>query len=531
MTRNVFNKCYHCNEKIYTVNTVAHVKEKHDIRKVNYYKIEHLHKLIDFLTTEYLIPNIPLIKKMILKAICSRHMLNIVCKNDKTCNVQVIIHVQSDGNYLTYYFGRHNHEPPKILTYNERLFEKRRIFLNVELHSESKILQTSDAKTTDIFVRKFMANNLANNHLCPVLVYKPQKGKIILGIPNDEIDAMENLFIIALQTNSQLELASNTSILPVCTLDLSMKSNIYNFPLITFQLLTENGCEIPIASFILSNLNQKIFSYLCQYVKPFISPCMKMILTNYDGNLVGLIEDNFEEVNCICCIFDLQQKIWLKLQELEDNIDYVNDMFSYITKYLISVYNARIFQQLCDIFINKFENTSPVFVKYFEQFYMKTFYYWTKRKRVFHNYSLDSNKNVTKIMDILMIKGNRRPVKRISDLMLILLSLDVNYFQEIKNKLPQKEIQNHSTAMKILTNDIRQISSQTYEVTCGCYKYKVFKKEKRCEFGDFCRGKCYAIECCNLCAHMYVCSCNDSSAMCPHIHKIHSTYNVTETRL
>lgn len=54
--------------------------------------------------------------------------------------------------------------------------------------------------------------------------------------------------------------------------------------------------------------------------------------------------------------------------------------------------------------------------------------------------------------------------------------------------------------------------------------YTVKKVREKCCF-DICFYKCSEISCNNLCNHLYSCNCQDSDALCKHIHKIHSYCN------
>lgn len=88
----------------------------------------------------------------------------------------------------------------------------------------------------------------------------------------------------------------------------------------------------------------------------------------------------------------------------------------------------------------------------------------------------------------------------------------------------------HISGMKFKDECIKAKHDEgaAWEITCGNddkqRKYVVRRVNETCSIND-CVVKCYEEYCCDLCEHLYRCSCSKKNIFCKHMHKIHSLIN------
>ncbi|XP_065224695.1 uncharacterized protein LOC135848663 [Planococcus citri] len=88
----------------------------------------------------------------------------------------------------------------------------------------------------------------------------------------------------------------------------------------------------------------------------------------------------------------------------------------------------------------------------------------------------------------------------------------------------------HVSGMKFKDECVRAKLNDgaAWEISCGnddkLRKYVVRRVNETCLMND-CVVKCYEEHCCNLCEHLYKCSCSKKNIFCKHMHKIHSVIN------
>lgn len=88
----------------------------------------------------------------------------------------------------------------------------------------------------------------------------------------------------------------------------------------------------------------------------------------------------------------------------------------------------------------------------------------------------------------------------------------------------------HISGMKFKDECVRSKvdDGAAWEICCGnddkLRTYVVRRVNETCLIND-CVVKCYEEYCCNLCEHLYKCSCSKKNIFCKHMHKIHSLIN------
>lgn len=520
-------KCLHCNNRRMIINLYFHFKAKHVQLKRKYYRFRYVEDFIDFLNLEKFISGSNYIIRRISQIIDKRYLLYINCKTKKKkqCSTQLIIRQSSDGCLYVYYFGRHNHSihHPKLPKYIDL---KKRTYTTS--YNNQNQLEPTDAKTITMYINSFLRNTVTDLKLCPIIAYKPQYENIKLGIYSEEMNKIRDLFILGLRVNSELNSSISKNI-KAYSVDLNRKTNIYGYPLITIQALTDFGLAIPLVYFITSEMSETIFTYAFQYyIKPFLSTAL-LVITNYEVNLNKVLQINLNKTSCLFCLLELQHHMWYKLQEIDD-VSAIKKIFTFIIYYLLPDCKQGSFRNLCEIFIGTWKNIYPSLMKYFQDYLIAYSKYWHNGNRFIQHFPIDSNKYASKIKDVIMSNYSKKPIRRICDLIPTLLSFDKRYLTNVKNKLCDSKNLNHVSGMKISTSSVCKYNEEIYEICDNSKRYRIFNKHVNCKYRAYCYDKCNIDQCVNLCCHMYVCSCEDSSCFCAHIHKLHSLF-FTENKL
>lgn len=496
-------------------NLSTHYKHKHIGIKRQYYVFKDENVLLQFLIREQFITGLQRVNSMWFhRKLENRPVMNYACKFRivNGCKSQIIIKKKSQY-FLVFFFGQHNHaltfkhnyENVKIKKFHYHVFHSTCRF--------SRLLSQSDAKMVDVYVKEFLTNNLTESHSCPIFVYKPQFRDLALGIPNEAIDRMQELFIIGLQTKNGLQFLSNSQVVAYA-IDCSGESNIYNFPLVTIRALTFHNEGIVVAYFIVSETNETILTYLFEYIKPHI-PTESTILTNYDPEFNTIVRNVFEAKDCLFCLFDVLHRIWQELQTLK-NVMNITRMFTNIAQIIPS--RSEYFSKNWLLFLTTWGQKYPGFVDKMLDMQATFSDDWNQSNRAF----IDGNKYALRTINLLRARFCKKPVKRISDLLMILLSCDRSYFNGMRNALSAIANENHERGMKIETENVRRLNYRVYEVKEPPFTCRVYRIRNSCEYLGQCKEKCSMGTCVRLCCHLYVCSCDDNSAFCRHVHKVHS---------
>lgn len=518
-------KCWSCKDGLAISNLHRHFRQYHIATYMKSYIFRCLQILTAFLREEAFLSRSFDSKKYAIMIIRT-NVTHFKCQ-EKKCSTQVMVKCVCH-HFQLFYYGSHNHplprknEPTIIESPSQSAY-----LLYSTLYENCKILAHSDSKIIKKQVMELLnKNNNTDENLGPLLLYKPHHGviqKSILDLNEnyiDEIKRTNDLFLLGFKTNSKLNSSITKSIIGY-SVDLCSKTNVYNIPLITVQALTGFGRAYPIQYFFASEINEKIFAYLLEYIKPLLSTTPK-ILTNYEMNIINKLKNNLDNVTIWGCLLELQHNVWIKFQEI-DNVHIIKELYSVIIEYILLSDNK-----------NKFERHYAQLKVYWQLYYPKIIGYldenlttdsknWLISNRMVQDFPIDSNKYACNIKDILKSKYRNQPISKLSDLIPFLLSFDNKYTSLlVQNELYDFKDANHISATEIISPNIREICANIYEMSENSFKFKIYKKNENCRYGKYCLDKCNLDKCVNLCCHMYVCSCDDASCFCPHIHKLHS---------
>lgn len=537
--------CSYCKRQMYVIDLMRHLRYEHNKLIRHVYTFNRINDLIDVLIRESFLRRTFYQEEDTIQLhnrIGNTLLSYFTCKK-YDCKMSAFVYRKYKNNFLLFYVARHSndHNPNNNVPCTSVKMEE--IFLNIGPYNNLRVLTKEDASSIRRNVLQFIKNNLFDNdRMCPIVFYKPQYEPLILGIRTALIDGIEDLFLLGIQRYDVLNKIDNCNKdVHSYVMDISRRSNAYGHLLITLQILTRDGRNLPLFYVIVSKLNVPIFAYLCEYFKPYVKS--NLILSNCDTQLFNLLRENFAD-KFVFCKYDLSQKIWKKLLETERDVNNVNEIFNSIIGDVI--FNRRVddFANFNNSFVTKWERISPNFIKFYKDYYVDIFNYLHQDKII--KSPINSNRYALLIVDKLISRHNWIPLKRMNDLITMLMACGNDDNEEslirLRNFYDGEEIINHIKSKTIPNSAVRCVNNQIYELkeeitycdtSNSSYSLTrvIFKKTKnknniRCEHDDdYCLMKCEEDGCFDLCSHLYVCNCWDTSALCYHIHKIHSIIN------
>ena len=193
-------------------------------------------------------------------------------------------------------------------------------------------------------------------------------------------------------------------------------------------------------------------------------------------------------------------------------------------------------------FKESYKNKCKEFVEFFDTHYLNRSANWAMSSRQFAHAKTDTNMYIESFHNRLKtFYMNKRLNKRLDDLIKILLIIEEeDHWRHRKQMLyesgrnMQKQTSRHKRGIKIKDIDVEQVSESKWNIKSqtssndddddddeNTEMYEAYMKHTDC-FEDLCFTRCLEIGCCNLCSHMYECSCPDTANLCKHIHKIQS---------
>ena len=356
-----------------------------------------------------------------------------------------------------------------------------------------------------------------------VLVFKVQ------GM--EQADDLNNLsdqdFILCLQTPFQRDMLNKFGGDIIC-IDSTHGTNMYDFFLVTILVIDEYGEGLPVA-WMISNREDAMalnvffttIKNACGMVTPkwFMSDCAEQYYNAWQG-----VFDTTETTKVIC-IWHVH-RAWRK--SLREHIEIKEEQIHtyHMLCTLLQERSEAQFRKLLQEFMTYIYTKHYTFYTYFFTNYCKIIHQWASCYRINctanTNTFLESFHSVLKVV-YLQKKQNRRVDNLLSTLLKIARDKIFERLRKLelgKNTHRICEInKRHKSALSLSPTSIETIADNQWIVkseTKNMY-YTIANVQETCE----CQIKCHE---CNICPHIYSCTCLDATlhaTVCKHIHLIY----------
>ena len=358
----------------------------------------------------------------------------------------------------------------------------------------------------------------------PILAYKPQ-GEFVEDID----DISKESFFLALQTEYQRDMMEKYGNDVIC-IDSTHSTNMCDFLLITIMVIDNYGEGIPVAWAI---SDKEDACTLVQFFKPLYKRVGK-IKPHY-----FMSDDAQAFYNAWCGVFGPTShkllcmwhvdRAWRQAiqQHIADSTDRVEAY--HVLRVLLTETDQSTFRNLLQKALSHFESLSESFYRYFLSTYTNRVEQWATCYRI--NTSVNTNMIVESFHRVLkIVYFEHKQNRRVDDLMFHLFKInrDVMFNTLRKEEVGKvthrmKEIgKRHSSAQEIFTKNINNTETlvqyckdeEKWKVKSGTNDsyYDIIKIGEN----DACPLRCTT---CNVCIHMFTCSCLDSAlhnTICDH---------------
>ncbi|KAK3926099.1 Krueppel-like protein 1 [Frankliniella fusca] len=421
--------------------------------------------------------------------------------------------------------------------------------LKYKLKSESRF-HSNDATSADVLVKYLMTKGTfkvdeSEDEFSPVTVYKPQGNKTVYG--DESIDLLPNskdLFLFGFQTREQLKMLQQGAKTVVC-LDFTYKITQYDFYLFNVLVPDEFGKGYPVAHFITNRQDILTATAALNSIKercPDLN--INFLMTDDDQSEWQAMEAVFGEgIRRGICKYHLFRTWQRKLNSRDDGINDINlrrEVYHALTV-LCHEKEMSTFKKILEAFKVKYRALCPTFVKYFEKEYSMRPHLWALCYRNFPHGHTDTNMYCESFHNkIKTFYLERKQNRRVDDLINLLQEAERDRYLEhlemvlenrLKAEVPISHKRRHVRGIAISDDDISCPESTQDECRFWIMKsqssapeseeYFITRYSMKCEL-DHCYERCPESECLQLCSHLYTCTCADASALCKHIHKVHS---------
>ena len=306
---------------------------------------------------------------------------------------------------------------------------ERKLKLSSRLHSD-------DAKSVMLTVDK-----LQREEYDPVLIYKPVGGDLVVG--NSDLKSLPNfdsLFLLGLQTREQRDCLKQFATKILCV-DCTHCTNQYGFQLLNLVVQDEARKGYPVDHFISSRMDEHVLHFFFAAVK---EKCPGVVI-----NAV-MTDDDYAPWNAIVSVFGSSAKHLLctwhvmrawsrRLRKSTLDTQLYQEMFTAL-RVILYCSKQPLFQSLIDAFCQKYSIICQSFVEYFKSYYCNRVDVWAMCYRTFAHGNTNTNMLVESFHNRLKtFYMNRKPNKRLDDLIALLLRIERDDFLRRTKRLVYKE--------------------------------------------------------------------------------------------
>ena len=356
----------------------------------------------------------------------------------------------------------------------------------------------------------------------PVIFFKPQ------GIDGDEGEIHKDDFMLVFQTEFQRDLLIFYSNDVVC-MDATHGTNMYDFQLITLLVVDTYGEGIPVAWAISNHENTAHITKFLEVIKDRVDLghlCPKVFMSDdadqyYNSWKAVFPWDGTKKLLCAWHV----DRAWRKsLNKLVSDTQIRGELYHHLRILLLEQDESGFRVKLQQV-VSYFLQIEPQFCDYFRREYISRVEQWATFGRVSAgvntNMMLESFHRKLKVCYL----GNKQN-RRIDSLLYVIMRISRNlifecFIKDEKGKITHRisEInKRHKSAVQLFSDGVRVIKSGS--------EWKIVSQSARGETyliremvtDCMCKQRCIK---CNLCVHMYSCSCMDSAihaTICKHVH-------------
>ncbi len=364
---------------------------------------------------------------------------------------------------------------------------------------------------------------LKSMEFCPVIAFKAQ------GVSSEREGVKDEDFLLALQTQFQLEMMKAFGRNVICV-DATHSTNQYEFLLVTVMVIDDFGEGIPVAWAITTREDTSMLTYFFQELRTKTGPLSTQVFMSDDAmQYWSAWTAAYSSINTtkLLCAWHVD-RAWRKaLKERIPVKENQIDVYHHLRSLLTEVEPDK-FRGLLQQFVSFLSKCHPQFCSYFQRNYTPRVEEWATCYRVSKfvntNMYLESFHRVLKIV-YLQGKKNRR----LDNLIHVLLKLARNKAFEQVQKIHKGKTSHrineinrrHKESSKMISEGchLQTISSNEWKITSQTTPGKMYivqLENRSCP--SSCKLRCVA---CDVCIHMYTCSCVDSvvhTTICKHIH-------------
>lgn len=409
----------------------------------------------------------------------------------------------------------------KLKTIQER---KRRVL-------NAKRISNDDASSIFMKVETMQSNE---RECCPIILYKPYMEDLHTGPKTSKALLPKDVFMLGIQTVQQLE-RMKEGCKTILIMDETHGLNQYDFKLLNLLIKDHFNRGYPVGHLISSKSDEATLRHFFLAIKERCPDMeIKCCITDDDPALINALNSGFaREILHILCKWHTQRTFQKNLHRCVRDTDLETEMFQVLCL-IIDASSVDELNLLVSAFIHYYENKAPMFMEYFRDTSLPKIKKWAMCYRKFPHGNVDETMFVEAFHNIIKTKYlKRKPLKRIDDLMDLLLLIEKDYFKRwfndchLRTARHEDEVaieERHVRGMKINDNDVLAVSSGLWRVksqtseTQDAY-YDVHQCEQVCS-ADVCIFKCKSNACGNLCSHLFICTCDDIDPLCKHIHKL-----------
>ena len=359
----------------------------------------------------------------------------------------------------------------------------------------------------------------------PIVVFKPQ-GSENHTLPKDD-------FLIGIQTSFQCDMMKKFGEKLIC-MDATHGTNHYDFKLVTILVLDDFGEGVPVA-WMISNKEDGIT--LKEFLRSLLlktGPLHTMYFMSDDAEqYFSSWKEIYEgDPTKLLCSWHVD-RAWRKNLQVIKSIDKKADVYCCLRS-ILQALSISEFRKLMQQFITWMMSDTQLqsFREYFQTYYAKRTEQWAYCYRVGTpvntNMSVESFHRLLKVV-YLESKHNRR----IDHLLSVLLRIARDkLFERIikseKGKVTHRigEInRRHRRALDLLqgTVTLEEESVCRWHISSSSQDSKMYLVKRNLHDCN-CKVRCSA---CDVCVHMYTCSCVDNAihnTACKHIHIVHMRF-------
>ena len=364
---------------------------------------------------------------------------------------------------------------------------------------------------------------LKSMEFCPVIAFKPQ------GVSSEREGVKDNDFLLALQTQFQLEMMKAFGGNVICV-DATHSTNYYEYLLVTVMVVDDFGEGIPVAWAITTREDTCMLAYFFLELRKRTGPLSTQVFMSDDATQYwSAWTAAYSSINTtkLLCAWHVD-RAWRKaLKERIPLNENRIDVYHHLRTLLTELQPDK-FRSLLQKFVSFLSNCHPQFCSYFQRNYTPRVEEWATCYRIgkFVNTNMYLE-SFHRVLKIVYLEGKKN--RRLDQLIHILLKLARNKaFEQVqkvhKGKTTYRinEInRRHKESSKMISEGchLQSISNKEWKIssqTTSGRMYTVHLENQSCPFS--CKLRCAA---CDVCIHMYNCSCVDSvvhTTICKHIH-------------